>query len=85
MILRAIASSEREGLGLYLDNSYGSFDATLVDIYPCALEASKKALLGLKCLTLNLEPTCPVHHLSQVIGTGFLVNFLSQLPRIRLT
>ena len=82
MILRAIASNEREGLSLCLMNDYGSYDATLVDIRPCDLDASKKALLGLNHLRLGLGTVCP-EYLREVTETGFLANFLEYAANVR--
>lgn len=82
MILRAIASSEREGLNLSLYNDYGSYDTTLVDIRPCDLDASKKALLGLDSLNLGLKAVCP-ERLQEVIDTGLLATFLEYAANVR--
>ncbi len=82
MILKAIASSEREGLSLSLYNDFGSYDTTLVDIRPCDLDASKKALLGLDSLSLGLEAVSHVH-LREVTDTGFLANFLEYAANVR--
>lgn len=81
MVLSANASSERVGLGLSLYNSCGSFDATLFDICPCALEASKKAPLILKYLGLRLEAICPICR-RETTDTGLLTDFLGYAAKV---
>ena len=82
MILIAIASSEREGLGLDLSNPRGSFDTTLVDIHPYALEEVKKALVSLDSLALGLGALC-TQALHEVIDAGLLANFLEYAANIQ--
>ena len=79
MILTAIASSEREGLGLHLTNT---FDISFVDIHPCAFEEVKKALFSLNYLTLSLGAICAVL-LREVIDNGLLANFLKYAANVQ--
>ena len=82
MILTAIASSEREGLGLDLSNAFGLFDATLFDIHPFDLEEFKKALVSLDALTLGLGAIC-TEDLLEVVDTGFLADFLKYAANVQ--
>ena len=83
MILRAIASSECEGLSLSPYNDYGSYDTTLVDIRPCDLDASRKALLGLDSLSLGLEAVSYERLREVTDDAGFLANFLEHAANVR--
>ena len=82
MILTAIASSEREGLGLDLSNCYGPVEDTLVDIHPGALEEVKKALVSLKSLALDLKALY-TEDVEEVIDAGLLANFLEYAANVQ--
>ena len=82
MILTAIASSEREGLGLNLTKTYGSFDTRLFDPHLSALEKFKKGLASLSQLALSLQDICPVH-LSKIIETGSFANFFEYAANVQ--
>lgn len=81
MILTAIASSEREGLGLDLTNTYGSFDTTLIDTHPSTLETVKKALVSLSELALSLEAMLALF-LDQVSDRDFSATYLEYAANV---
>lgn len=82
MILRAIALSEREGLGLDLSNIFGTFDVTLVAIHSDSFAEVKKALVSLNFLALGLG-AIDSEVLHEVINTGLLTKFLEYAANIQ--